>query len=176
MDLVVNHTSDEVWRISFLIARSTNQPKHEWFIESKSSKTSPKRDWYIWRPPRYDEAGNRHPPNNWEAVFQGTHIFGSTIQYLAPHLGSVWEYDSNTNEYYLHLFLSKQPDLNWENPEVRQAVWDLMTFWVDRGCDGFRVRLELCLICSLCRCANVALFRWMLSTLFPRSMAYPMPQ
>ncbi|KAJ7912379.1 glycoside hydrolase family 13 protein [Mycena leptocephala] len=107
MDLVVNHTSDE----------------HEWFIESKSSKTSPKRDWYIWRPPRYDEAGNRHPPNNWEAVFQG----------------SVWEYDSNTNEYYLHLFLSKQPDLNWENPEVRQAVWDLMTFWVDRGCDGFRM-------------------------------------
>ncbi|KAJ7910140.1 glycoside hydrolase family 13 protein [Mycena leptocephala] len=107
MDLVVNHTSDE----------------HEWFIESKSSKTSPKRDWYIWRPPRYDEAGNRHPPNNWEAVFQG----------------SVWEYDSNTNEYYLHLYLSKQPDLNWENPEVRQAVWDLMTFWVDRGCDGFRM-------------------------------------
>ncbi|KAJ7853469.1 glycoside hydrolase family 13 protein [Mycena leptocephala] len=107
MDLVVNHTSDE----------------HEWFIESKSSKTSPKRDWYIWRPPRYDEAGNRHPPNNWKSVFQG----------------SVWEYDSKTNEYYLHLYLSKQPDLNWENPEVRQAVWDLMTFWIDRGCDGFRM-------------------------------------
>ncbi|KAJ7150134.1 glycoside hydrolase family 13 protein [Mycena crocata] len=107
MDLVVNHTSDE----------------HEWFIESKSSKTNPKRDWYIWRPPRYDPAGNRHPPNNWKAVFQG----------------SVWEYDSTTDEYYLHLYLSKQPDLNWENAEVRQAVWDLMTFWIDRGCDGFRM-------------------------------------
>ncbi|KAJ6548649.1 glycoside hydrolase family 13 protein [Mycena capillaripes] len=107
MDLVVNHTSDE----------------HEWFLESKSSKTNPKRDWYIWRPPRYDANGKRQPPNNWQAQFQG----------------SVWEYDSNTDEYYLHLYLSKQPDLNWENPEVRQAVWDLMTFWIDRGCDGFRM-------------------------------------
>ncbi|KAJ6530664.1 glycoside hydrolase family 13 protein, partial [Mycena capillaripes] len=107
MDLVVNHTSDE----------------HEWFLESKSSKTSPKRDWYIWRPPRYDADGTRQPPNNWKAQFQG----------------SVWEHDSTTDEYYLHLFLSKQPDLNWENPEVRQAVWDLMTFWIDRGCDGFRM-------------------------------------
>ncbi|KAJ7728000.1 glycoside hydrolase family 13 protein [Mycena maculata] len=107
MDLVVNHTSDE----------------HEWFLDSKSSKSSPKRDWYIWRPPRYDAAGNRHPPNNWKAVFQG----------------SVWEYDNATDEYYLHLYLSKQPDLNWENPEVRQAVWDLMGFWIDRGCDGFRM-------------------------------------
>ncbi|KAJ7131246.1 glycoside hydrolase family 13 protein [Mycena epipterygia] len=107
MDLVVNHTSDE----------------HEWFIESKSSKTNPKRDWYIWRPPRYDADGNRQPPNNWKAQFQG----------------SVWEYDDTTDEYYLHLYLSKQPDLNWENPDVRQAVWDLMNFWIDRGCDGFRM-------------------------------------
>ncbi|KAJ7453346.1 glycoside hydrolase family 13 protein [Mycena galericulata] len=107
MDLVVNHTSDE----------------HEWFIESKSSKTNPKRDWYIWRPPKYDAAGNRQPPNNWKAQFQG----------------SVWEYDAGTNEYYLHLYLSKQPDLNWDNPEVRQAVWDLMKFWIDRKCDGFRM-------------------------------------
>ncbi|KAJ7486702.1 glycoside hydrolase family 13 protein [Mycena latifolia] len=107
MDLVVNHTSDE----------------HEWFLESKSSKTNPKRDWYIWRPPRYDAAGNRRPPNNWKACFQG----------------SVWEYDSTTDEYYLHLYLAKQPDLNWENPEVRQAVWDLMEFWIGRGCDGFRM-------------------------------------
>ncbi|KAJ7669661.1 glycoside hydrolase family 13 protein [Mycena rosella] len=107
MDLVVNHTSDE----------------HEWFLESKSSKTNPKRDWYIWRPPKYDAVGNRHPPNNWKAVFQG----------------SVWEYDSTTDEYYLHLYHKKQPDLNWENPEVRQAVWDLMKFWIDRGCDGFRM-------------------------------------
>ncbi|KAJ7865035.1 glycoside hydrolase family 13 protein [Mycena olivaceomarginata] len=107
MDLVVNHTSDE----------------HEWFIESKSSTTNPKRDWYIWRPPKYDEAGNRHPPNNWKGVFQG----------------SAWEYSAATDEYYLHLYLSKQPDLNWDNLAVREAVWDLMKFWVDRGCDGFRM-------------------------------------
>ncbi|KAF8164265.1 glycoside hydrolase family 13 protein [Mycena galopus ATCC 62051] len=107
MDLVVNHTSDE----------------HEWFIKSKSSKTNPKRDWYIWRPPKYDKAGNRHPPNNWKGIFQG----------------SAWEYSPTTDEYYLHLYLSKQPDLNWDNPAVREAVWDLMKFWVDRGCDGFRM-------------------------------------
>ncbi|KAJ7237909.1 glycoside hydrolase family 13 protein [Mycena haematopus] len=107
MDLVVNHTSDE----------------HDWFIESRSSKTNPKRDWYIWRPPKYDDAGNRQPPNNWKAQFQG----------------SVWEYDNITDEYYLHLFHTKQPDLNWENPQVRDAVWDLMRFWIDRGCDGFRM-------------------------------------
>nr|GAT60433.1 glycoside hydrolase family 13 protein [Mycena chlorophos] len=107
MDLVVNHSSDE----------------HEWFQESKSSKTNPKRDWYIWRPPRYDADGTRHPPNNWKAQFQG----------------SAWDYDETTDEYYLHLFLAKQPDLNWENPDVRQAVWELMRFWVHRGCDGFRM-------------------------------------
>ncbi|KAJ7626207.1 glycoside hydrolase family 13 protein [Roridomyces roridus] len=107
MDLVVNHSSDE----------------HEWFLQSKSSKTNPKRDWYIWRPPRYDAAGNRHPPNNWQAQFQG----------------SVWDYDSGTDEYYLHLYLAKQPDLNWENPEVREAVFEMMRFWLDRGCDGFRM-------------------------------------
>jgi len=94
-----------------------------WFQESKSSKAHPKRDWYIWRPPKYDAAGNRHPPNNWKAQFQG----------------SVWEYDASTDEYYLHLYHIKQPDLNWENPDVRQAVWDLMRFWVERRCDGFRM-------------------------------------
>ncbi|KAF8055619.1 glycoside hydrolase family 13 protein [Lyophyllum atratum] len=107
MDLVVNHTSDE----------------HEWFVQSKSSKTHPKRDWYIWRPPTFDADGNRHPPNNWRSVFQG----------------SAWTYDETTEEYYLHLYVSKQPDLNWDNPEVREAVWDLMRFWIDRGCDGFRM-------------------------------------
>ncbi|KAJ7581856.1 alpha amylase [Mycena floridula] len=108
MDLVVNHTSDE----------------HEWFIESKGAKTNnPKRDWYIWRPPKYDEDGNRHPPNNWKSQFQG----------------SAWDYHAATDEYYLHIYVSKQPDLNWENSEVRDAVWDLMKFWLDRGCDGFRM-------------------------------------
>ncbi|KAJ7054226.1 glycoside hydrolase family 13 protein [Mycena amicta] len=107
MDLVVNHSSDE----------------HAWFKESKSSKTNPKRDWYIWRPPRYDSAGKPTPPNNWKGQFQG----------------SAWEYDEPSNEYYLHLFLAKQPDLNWDNPDVRLAVWDLMRFWIQRGCFGFRM-------------------------------------
>ncbi|KAA1479220.1 glycoside hydrolase family 13 protein [Dentipellis sp. KUC8613] len=107
MDLVVNHTSDE----------------HDWFIQSKSSKQNPKRDWYIWRPPRYDENGNRKPPNNWKSIFEG----------------SAWQYDEATDEYYLHLYLDKQPDLNWDNPEVREAVFSLMNFWLSRGCDGFRM-------------------------------------
>ncbi|PBK93930.1 glycoside hydrolase family 13 protein [Armillaria gallica] len=107
MDLVVNHTSDE----------------HEWFVKSRSSKDDPKRDWYIWRPPKYDSEGNRHPPNNWRSVFEG----------------SAWDYDADTDEYYLHLYISKQPDLNWANPAVREAVYDLMRFWLDRGCDGFRM-------------------------------------
>ncbi|KAL5504797.1 hypothetical protein ACEPAH_7460 [Sanghuangporus vaninii] len=107
MDLVVNHTSDE----------------HEWFKESRSSRTNPKRSWYIWRPPKYDEQGNRRPPNNWKSIFQG----------------SAWEWDENTQEYYLHLYVPGQPDLNWENSEVRNAVWDLMCFWLDRGIDGFRM-------------------------------------
>lgn len=107
MDLVVNHTSDQ----------------HAWFKESRSSKTNPKRDWYIWRPPRYDEDGNRIPPNNWESIFQG----------------SAWEWDEATGEYYLHLFVKEQPDLNWENPDVREAVYKTMRFWLDRGCDGFRM-------------------------------------
>ncbi|KAL1757094.1 glycoside hydrolase family 13 protein [Schizophyllum commune] len=107
MDLVVNHTSDE----------------HEWFQQSISGKDNPKRDWYIWRPPKIGEDGSRQPPNNWRSVFQG----------------SAWEYDEKSNEYYLHLYVTKQPDLNWDNPEVREAVWDVMRFWIDRGCDGFRM-------------------------------------
>ncbi|KAI6028958.1 glycoside hydrolase family 13 protein [Pisolithus marmoratus] len=106
MDLVVNHTSDE----------------HEWFLQSKSSKDNPKRDWYIWRPGKQVD-GKRLPPNNWKSVFQG----------------SAWDYDENTDEYYLHLYVSKQPDLNWDNPNVRDAVWDIMRFWINRGCDGFRM-------------------------------------
>ncbi|KAF5312242.1 hypothetical protein D9619_003794 [Psilocybe cf. subviscida] len=107
MDLVINHTSDE----------------HAWFRESRSSKSNPKRDWYIWRPPRYDDDGNRHPPNNWRSAFQGP----------------AWEFDDETQEYYLHLYVAKQPDLNWENPVVREAAWDVMRFWINRGCDGFRM-------------------------------------
>ncbi|KAI0083902.1 glycoside hydrolase family 13 protein [Irpex rosettiformis] len=107
MDLVANHTSDE----------------HEWFKQSRSSADNPKRDWYIWRPPRYDKEGKRRPPNNWKSIFQG----------------SAWEYDPPTEEYYLHLFVKEQPDLNWDNPEVREGVYETMRFWLKRGCDGFRM-------------------------------------
>lgn len=103
MDLVANHTSDE----------------HAWFIESRSSKDNPKRDWYIWKPPGKDGK----EPTNWESVFGG----------------SVWEYDENTGEYYFHAFSRKQPDLNWENPEVRQAIYRMMDWWIDKGIAGFRV-------------------------------------
>ncbi|KAK6330077.1 hypothetical protein TWF718_003505 [Orbilia javanica] len=107
-DLVVNHTSH----------------LHEWFEDSKSSKSSEKRDWYHWRPGKVDKDGNRKPPNNWMSVFGG----------------SAWEWDEKTGEYYLHIYLKEQPDLNWENPEVRKAVFgDAVRFWLDKGVDGFRI-------------------------------------
>ena len=102
IDLVVNHTSDE----------------HKWFIESKSSKDNPKRDWYIWR-----EGKEGNEPNNWESIFKG----------------SAWEFDENTEEYFLHLFTKRQPDLNWENKELREAVYSMINWWLDKGIDGFRV-------------------------------------
>ncbi|KAL2685073.1 hypothetical protein Neosp_006168 [[Neocosmospora] mangrovei] len=107
LDLVVNHTSDQ----------------HEWFKESRKSKDNPYRDWYVWRPAKYDADGNRQPPNNWQGHFQG----------------DTWEYDETTDEYYLHLFCKEQPDLNWENPAVRKKVHEIMRFWLDRGADGFRM-------------------------------------
>ncbi|KAG2126091.1 glycoside hydrolase family 13 protein [Suillus cothurnatus] len=96
--------------------------EHAWFTASKSSKNDPKRDWYIWRPGKVVD-GVELPPNNWKSVFQG----------------SAWQRDPASGEYYLHLYVSKQPDLNWDNPIVRSAVWDVMRFWVRRGCDGFRM-------------------------------------
>jgi alpha-glucosidase len=109
LDLVINHTSDQ----------------HAWFKESRASKDSPKRDWYIWRPAKYSASGERLPPNNWRSNFGG---------------GSVWEWDEATQEYYLHLFAVEQPDLNFENPECRKAIYaSAMEFWLERGVDGFRV-------------------------------------
>ncbi|MDQ2696971.1 MAG: alpha-glucosidase [Pseudomonadota bacterium] len=92
--------------------------EHPWFQESRKSKDNPRRDWYIWRP-----AKNGAEPNNWESLFGG----------------SAWEYDPATGEYYLHIFSRKQPDLNWENPELRQAVYDMMHWWLKKGIDGFRM-------------------------------------
>ncbi len=109
MDLVVNHTSDE----------------HPWFVESRSSKDSPKRDWYWWQPPRegFEPGQPGAEPTNWHSFFSG----------------SAWQLDEASGEYYLHLFSRKQPDLNWENPEVREAVYAMMRWWLDRGVDGFRM-------------------------------------
>ncbi|MGV9708387.1 glycoside hydrolase family 13 protein [Streptomyces sp. NPDC003483] len=109
MDLVVNHTSDE----------------HAWFLDSRSDRADPKRDWYWWRPAREGmEPGTPGAePTNWAAAFGG----------------SAWEFDEKTGEYYLHLFSRKQPDLNWENAEVRHAIHTMMRWWLDRGVDGFRM-------------------------------------
>jgi oligo-1,6-glucosidase len=109
MDLVVNHTSDE----------------HPWFEQSRSSRDNPKRDWYWWRDarPGVTPGTPGAEPTNWESHFSGP----------------VWTWDEATGQYYLHIFSRKQPDLNWENPEVRQAVYAMMRWWLDRGVDGFRM-------------------------------------
>jgi oligo-1,6-glucosidase len=98
--------------------------EHPWFIESRDP-ASPKRDWYWWRPPRpgFEPGGEGAEPTNWEAAFSG----------------SAWQFDERSGEYYLHIFSQKQPDLNWENPEVRRAIYDMMNWWVVRGVDGFRM-------------------------------------
>lgn len=92
--------------------------EHPWFVESKKSKDNPYRDYYIWR-----DGKNGNPPNNWTSHFSG----------------STWEYSPETEQYYLHIFSKKQPDLNWENPKVRQEVYDIMNFWMNKGADGFRL-------------------------------------
>jgi oligo-1,6-glucosidase len=92
--------------------------EHAWFIESRKSKDNPYRDYYIWRPGQ-----DGREPNNWKSTFSG----------------SAWQYDEATGEYYLHLFSKKQPDLNWENPKLRQEIYDMMKFWLDKGIDGFRM-------------------------------------
>ncbi|KAG8166385.1 hypothetical protein KVR01_002074 [Diaporthe batatas] len=110
MDLVANHTSDE----------------NAWFLESRSSKDNPKRAWYHWQPPKgFDKEGKPVPPNNWAQIL--------------GEANSAWTWDDKTGEFYLSLFTPEQPDLNWENPEVREAVWDVMRFWLDRGACGFRM-------------------------------------
>jgi alpha-glucosidase len=103
IDWVPNHSSDQ----------------HPWFIESRTSRVNPKRDWYVWRDPKPDGS----PPNNWYSVFGG----------------SAWQWDEATGQFYLHSFVKEQPDLNWRNPEVEAAMFDTVRFWLERGVDGFRV-------------------------------------
>ena len=93
--------------------------QHPWFVESRGSRDNPKRDWYIWR----DPAADGGPPGNWLSEFGG----------------SAWQYDATTGQYYYHAFLAQQPDLNWRNPAVRRAIYDVMRFWLRKGVDGFRV-------------------------------------
>ena len=92
--------------------------EHPWFVESRKSKNNPKRDWYIWRDPK-----DGKEPNNWESIFEG----------------SAWEYDEASGQYYLHVFSTKQPDLNWENEEVREELYDTVNWWLEKGIDGFRI-------------------------------------
>jgi alpha-glucosidase len=103
LDLVLNHTSD----------------RHPWFVQSRSSRENPYRDWYLWR----DPAPGGRAPNNWQSVFGGR----------------AWEFDPQTGQYYYHMFYKEQPDLNWRNPQVRQAMLDVFRFWAGRGADGFRL-------------------------------------
>ena len=103
LDFVPNHTSDQ----------------HPWFIESRSSRTSRKRDWYVWRDAKPDGG----VPNNWVSEFGGP----------------AWTLDEPTGQYYYHAFLKQQPDLNWRNPEVKKAMWNAARFWLDMGVDGFRL-------------------------------------
>jgi oligo-1,6-glucosidase len=117
LDELIAAAHDRDIKIVMDLVVNHTSDEHPWFQESRDP-ASPKRDWYWWRPPR-DGA----EPNNWESVFTG----------------SAWEYDDKSGEYYLHVFTRKQPDLNWENPEVRQAVYAMMRWWVERGVDGFRM-------------------------------------
>ncbi|GEP83631.1 alpha-D-1,4-glucosidase [Staphylococcus piscifermentans] len=118
-DELLEKVHDKGMKLILDLVVNHTSDEHPWFIESRSSLDNPKRDWYFWADPKEDGS----EPNNWESIFNG----------------STWEFDEKTGQYYFHLFSKKQPDLNWENPEVRQAVIDMMNWWFDKGIDGFRV-------------------------------------
>jgi len=107
MDMVMNHTSDQ----------------HPWFLEARSSRDNPRRDWYVWHDGRPEGTPPGNPPNNWISMF--------------GH--SAWQYDDRTGQYFYHRFYPEQPDLNWRNPEVEKAMFDCVRFWLDRGVAGFRL-------------------------------------
>lgn len=118
-DRLLNSAHSRGMKIIMDLVPNHTSAEHEWFKESRSSKDNPKRDWYIWK----DAGKNGGPPNNWISEFGG----------------SAWQFDEKTGQYYYHTFLKEQPDLNWHNPEVREAVWEIMRFWLQKGIDGFRI-------------------------------------
>ena len=117
-DLLLEQVHRRKMKLIIDLVINHTSDEHPWFIESRSSKDNDKRDWYIWK-----DGKDGAEPNNWESIFKG----------------SAWEYDKNTDQYFLHIFSRRQPDLNWENESMRQAVYDMINWWLDKGIDGFRV-------------------------------------
>ncbi|TDL31272.1 alpha-glucosidase [Jeotgalibacillus sp. S-D1] len=117
-DQLLNDMHERGMKLVMDLVVNHTSDEHAWFAEARKSKDNPYRDYYIWRP---GEEGSK--PTDWEASFGG----------------SAWDYDEKTEEYYLHMFSKKQPDLNWENPEMRSSIYDMMKFWLDKGIDGFRM-------------------------------------
>lgn len=117
-DLLLKEAHKRNLKIVMDLVVNHTSDEHQWFKESRKSKNNKYRDYYIWK-----NGKNGEPPNNWQSFFSG----------------SAWEYDNTTDMYYLHLFSKKQPDLNWENPKVRQEVFNMMKWWLDKGIDGFRM-------------------------------------
>ncbi len=122
-DRLLREAHERGVRVIMDLVLNHSSEQHPWFRESRSSRNNPRRDWYIWSKGR-----KGRPPNNWVSVFGD----------------SAWTLDENTGEYYLHSFLKEQPDLNWRNPRLRAAVFDVMRFWLDRGVDGFRLDVYNC--------------------------------
>lgn len=135
LDIVLNHSSDE----------------HPWFIQSRSDKTNPRRNWYIWKP-----ASVNGKPNNWKTAFGG----------------SCWEHDRETDEYYLHSFLKEQPDLNWRNKALRAEMYKMLRFWLDMGVDGFRFDV-INFIVKDKKLRNNPFFYWMSSSRKIRTRNHP---
>ena len=119
---VLKEAHDRGLRVFMDLVVNHSSDEHPWFIESRKSRDNPYHDYYYWRPGKTGSGGKKQPPNNWTSLFEG----------------EAWEYDSNLDEYYLHLFAKKQPDLNMGNPRVRDEVKRILRFWLDMGVDGFR--------------------------------------
>ncbi|MEK2690194.1 glycoside hydrolase family 13 protein [Bdellovibrio sp. GT3] len=117
-DQLLKECHDRGIRLILDLVVNHTSDEHPWFIESRSSKDNKKRDWYIWR-----DGKDGQEPNNWESIFSG----------------SAWRYDELTKQWFMHIFSAKQPDLNWENQDMRKAIYDMIRWWLDRGIDGFRI-------------------------------------